>query len=254
MLKSTITFNGERITYQTVMNQMTLTGAFRARGAHVNEDPARSGKKGVTSRADLRKENLQAHVEGKPLGISTTHDLSVARHFAFQNFDSQSLANSSVIHFFSHWLIPDEHKSYVPEALKGKLCATYEKECETVFHRCAPEEVYLGYASPNALSFRFSCNINFNPAFVDPKIVMWDSELHALFCNRVYSPYTEDFGPKLGGRNHLSTDFQLNNFEKGKAEFHAKYRKTAARFFIEHQQSAAQQKRVNLFFATYMPF
>lgn len=252
--KQTIaTLNGEPITYPAIMDQIRLTGTVRARGGHVNEDPSRSGKKGIVSRADLRRENLFAHVEGQPIGISTSYELNVAIKFACNNFDSRSLANSSVVHFFSHCLMPNKDKSNVADVLKGQICATYERECETVFHRCVPEELYIGWMLPSAFPRFFSHSINFNPLFVDPKIIKWNSELHSLFLNYIYDPYTEDFGPKLGGRKPWVTDFQLANFEKGKKEFHAEYQKTAARFFTHHQQSVEKQL-VPAFFSTCMPF
>gem|GEM_PF-6873236 len=248
---TTITFDGKPITYQLVMDQLTVGGAFRARGARVNEDPERSHKKGVVSRGDIRTSaGVRTHVEEQPIGISTTHDLTIAQKFALENSDSRSAENTPAVHLFCHSLVPDEDKSYVPTVLPG-LCNTYQKEQETVFHNSVPEEVYMGNTSPNISSFGFSFKPN--ALFLDPQVVLVDKMLLALYFERIYYPYKYDFGPKLGGRKIGITDFQLATYEKGKKEFYQKYQQTKNCFFSERQQSSVQQQ-LNPLIAAWKPF
>lgn len=233
-----MTFNGKRVErtaaiMDAIIEELTKNkhnGHVRARGGAVGEFEL--DKMGIISNGKIESlDALQCHTY-RPIGISTTSDMVIARNFAIHSDECFCFRKKPkqvrVMHFFDVNLIPEEHKTYIPEAL-GMGWPTAD-EYETVIHGCVPAEVYIGNIEPTKPLFRrLTPSFNFNVAFVDSIIIKNSPELLKMFLEIIYKPFSEEIGP--GIRENKLTDFKKENYQNGRKTFREAYEKNRQSFF-----------------------
>ncbi|MCX7126250.1 MAG: hypothetical protein NTU49_11115 [Gammaproteobacteria bacterium] len=213
-VSQTATLNGKPITVSGILaDKKENPWGLVFRGSTINEAPFGNKSRGLLSSGEITsRRKLVEHTRGG-IGISTSINSIVARHFAMMN------VRKVAVHLWHTALVPEKDKTYVPAALEN---CHYENnwECELALHYSMPRMLYTGYRSVSPLFPRGEFNAN--KRFIDPAILKSNSALQSEFYSKIYYPFTRHVGPDL--RTKKISDTDLNQYDKNCKDFYFKYR------------------------------